>query len=93
MPKPRNAVPGRDVHVVLAEEDAARLELHLWSAAEQRIPYAARQRFFTERLKEFFSRQSIDLAAYFPNLPSGMFIVYGADSTMTVLKERLHVHA
>ena len=42
---------------MLAEEDAARLELHLYSEAEQRIPYAARQKFFTQLLREFFEKR------------------------------------
>ena len=77
MPRPRNAVPSRNLHLMLAEEDAARLELHLWSEAEQRIPLASRQRFFTARIREFFARKSLDLAPYFSGLPSGS-VVYGS---------------
>ena len=88
MPKPRNAVPGRDVHIVLAEEDASRLELHLWSEAEQRIPFAARQRFFTERLREFFGRGSIDLGLYLRDVQVGSY-VYGPAPTIERLREEL----
>lgn len=88
----KNATPTRQFHIMLPEEEASRLELHLWSEAEQRIPYAARQKFIVERIREFFGRQSLDLAAYFPNLPAGTFVLYGPEPSILVLKERLHVH-
>ena len=88
MPRPRNAVPSRDLHLMLAEEDAARLELFLYSSAEQRIPHAARQRFFTERMREFFTRVSLDLALYDPSFPPGSF-VYGPEALVNMLKQRL----
>lgn len=85
MPRPRNAVPSRDLHLMLAEADAARLELYLYSEAEQRIPHAARQRFFTERMREFFGRKSLDLAPYFSELPPGS-VVYGSPALIDRLK-------
>ena len=57
MPRPKNAIPSRNLHLMLAEEDATRLDLHLWSEAEGRIPHAARQKFFTQLLREFFTKQ------------------------------------
>lgn len=87
------ATPTRQFHIQLPEEEASRLELHLWSEAEQRIPYASRQRFIVERIREYFGRRTVDLAAYFPNLPAGTFLVHGDEATMNVLKERLHVFA
>jgi len=69
---------------MLAEADAARLELHLYSEAEQRIPHAARQKFFTERMREFFGRKGLDLAPYFNGLPPGS-IVYGSPALIEKL--------
>lgn len=88
MPRPRNAIPSRNLHLMLAEEDAGRLELHLYSEAEQRIPHAARQKFFTQRLKEFFTWQRLDLALYIPSLPPGS-IVQGPTPLIEALQRRL----
>jgi len=73
---------------MLAEEDLARLDLYLYNAAEQRIPHAARQRFFTERMREFFTRESLDLHAYVPGLAPGS-LVYGPPALIEFLKGRL----
>jgi len=73
---------------MLAEADAARLELHLYSEAEQRIPHAARQKFFTERMREFFGRKGLDLAPYFNGLPPGS-IVYGSPALILRLQMSL----
>ena len=85
MPRPRNAAPGVDVHLVIPAEEAAKLYLHLWSAAEQRIPNGARQRFFAERVREFFGRASVDLALYFPALAPGSHI-YGNPALINHLR-------
>ena len=90
MPRPRNAIPSRNLHLMLPEEDATRLELHLWSEAEQRIPHAARQKFFTERMREFFGWQRLDLHAYIPGLAPGS-IVQGPPALIEFLKGRLNV--
>jgi hypothetical protein len=42
--------------MVLPEDIRARLDLYLYSEVEQRIPHGAYQRFFVERIKEFFAR-------------------------------------
>ena len=86
--RPRNAVAGRDLHLVLAEAEASRVDLHLWSEAEQRIPNAARQRFFTSLIREFFSREGLDLAPYFNELPTGS-LIWGPPSLVAKLREAL----
>lgn len=73
---------------MLAEEDAARLDLHLWSPAEQRIPHAARQKFFTQRLKEFFTWQKLDLHAHIPGLAPGS-VIQGPPALIEFVKGRL----
>lgn len=82
------ATPTRQFHIQLPEEEASRLELHLWSEAEQRIPYASRQRFIVERIREYFGRAGLDLAAYFQDLPPGSMI-YGDPSIINQLKAEL----
>lgn len=73
---------------MLAEADATRLELYLYSEAEQRIPHAARQKFFTERMKEFFGRGHVDLSVYFPALAPGS-LVYGPQALVDHLRKIL----
>ena len=84
---------------MLAEEDATRLELHLYSEAERRVPHAARQRFFTERIREFFGWARLDLHAYIPGLAPGS-IIQGPPALIVFVNEALdelrelrsHVH-
>mgnify|MGYP001586053767 CR=1 FL=1 len=89
MPHPRNATPGINLHLVIPAEEGARLYLHLWSAAEQRIPDGARQRFFAERIREFFSRKPLDLGLFFPELLPGSYI-YGPPALVEVLERKLN---
>lgn len=44
-----------DLHVCLPEDIYARLVIHLYSSAEGRVPRGAFQRFFNERITEFFA--------------------------------------
>lgn len=88
MPRPKNIVPSRNLHLMLAEEDATRLDLYLYSEAEQRIPHAARQKFFTQRLQEFFGWVRLDLALYIPSLPPGS-IIQGPAPIIEALQRRL----
>ena len=89
MPRPRNAVKTRDLHVCIPEEDAARLELFLWSEAAQRIPDGSKAAFVSRRIREFFARKSIDLALYFYDLPTGSY-VYGPEPLVERLKLALN---
>ena len=88
MPRPKNAVPSRYLHLMLMEEDAVRLDLHLWSEAEARIPHAARQKFFTRLMREHFGRKSLDLSLYFPSLGPQSFI-YGPPALIEHLQLEL----
>jgi len=44
------------LHLCLPESERARLDLYLWSDAEGCVPRGRYQKFFLERLREFFSR-------------------------------------
>jgi hypothetical protein len=56
MPRPPNILKTIPIHVSLPEDLHARLTLHLYSSAESRVPVGAYQRFFVERITEFFNR-------------------------------------
>jgi hypothetical protein len=43
------------INLCLPEDLHARLMLHLYSESEQRVPQGAIQRFFVDRLLEFFN--------------------------------------
>ena len=88
MPNPRNAQRSRDLHILLPPDLAARMELHLYSEAEQRIPYAEKQRFISQLMREFFGRASLDLGTYFHELPPGS-TVHGIPPVVEALKEAL----
>ena len=42
------------LHITLPEDLRARLDLHLWSDLEQRVPMGAYQRLIVGLLKEYF---------------------------------------
>lgn len=90
MPNPRKAIPSRILNVALERDDAAKMDLHLWSEAEQRVPYAARQKFLSGLIREYFGRKAVDLALYFPALAPGSH-VYGSPDLMDHL-EKILVH-
>ena len=57
MPRPRAAVPGTSLHVVLPADLHARMELDLWSPAEQRIPFNAKGKLIARLLKDYYSQK------------------------------------
>ena len=59
MPRPRNAIPSEKINLALPGELKTRLDLHLVSLATGKIPQGAYQRFFSERLVEFFERLNV----------------------------------
>lgn len=71
MPRPRNAIPTEQINLTLPQDVKGRLDLHLVSESTAKIPQGAYQRFFLERIYEFFEWGSLDLAAYVVGLPAG----------------------
>lgn len=53
MKKPQIIRPSK-LTMTLPEDIRAKLDLYLYSDSEQRIPHAAYQKFFVERINEFF---------------------------------------
>ena len=57
MPRPKAAVPGVSLHIVLPADIHARLELDLYSPAEQRIPFNSKGKLLARLLKEYYERR------------------------------------
>ena len=88
MARPRNITPSESIHLHLPGSIGTRLKLLLWSEAENRVPLGAYQKFFTDRLNEFFSHRTIDIGPYLGQLP-GSLIVSGNDSSIAALLQHL----
>jgi uncharacterized protein YcgL (UPF0745 family) len=56
MKTPKIIRPTR-LEVSIPEDLRARLDLYLYSEVENRVPFGAYQKFFVERMKEFFSEK------------------------------------
>lgn len=67
----------------LPEDVRAKLDLHLWSDLEARVPKGAYQRFFIDRIRDFFDTRQVDLAEYLP-IP-GPANVRGSPATIELL--------
>lgn len=59
--RPANIIPSDRINLHLPVDIKSRLDLHLFSSVEGRIPKGAYSKFFEERVREFFAR--IDEAA------------------------------
>lgn len=64
MPAPRNAIPTIPLTTGLPEDLMDRLNLHLFSEVEGRVPKGAYKDFFAQRIREFFAQKELDLAPY-----------------------------
>ncbi len=88
MPRPTNTIPTVNLTVRLPQDIHARLALHLHSDLEGRIPFAAYQKFLTERIKEFFESDRLDLAPFAGTTPDA-FVVRGSPEAVAVLRKAL----
>jgi len=61
-----------ELSLMLPETIRTKLDLHLYSELEGRVPKGKYREFFLERLQEFFSWRRIDLAPY--GFPEGFFV-------------------
>lgn len=84
-----NLIPSVQLNVALAQDIHTQLTLHLYSELEGRVPLGAYQAFITERLREYFSDKHLDLAPYFPQVPTGVWTVSGSAEAILALKYRL----
>ena len=83
-----NTIPSIMLNVALPQPTHTRLTLHLFSEVEGRVPLGAYQRFFCERIDEFFSNGQLDLAPWAGTDP-GAFVVSGSPETLIVLAKAL----
>jgi len=60
------------LHLALPEDVRAKLDLHLFSPLEGRVPKGAYQAFFLERIANFFDSRRLDLSLY--GLPPGYYV-------------------
>lgn len=91
MPRPRNLIPASPLEVSLPEDIRARLDLHLWSDLEQRVPHGAYKEFITERLREFFAADRLDIAAW-AGSPPGAFVLFGPPEAIASLRRLLQTY-
>lgn len=84
-PAPEPSVP---LDLRLPESVRTRLDIHLYSQLEQRVPKGAYQRFFIERINEFLEWGSLDLAPYTGQV-AGTQIVRARKSTIEELRKLL----
>jgi len=61
MPQRLLTVRPTSLHISLPEDLRARMDLHLWSGLEQRVPKGAYQRLIVSLLREYF--KSLDRSA------------------------------
>ncbi len=55
MPRRPSIIPTVDIHLCLPTDVKAQIDLHLFSAAEGRIPRGAYSKFFEQLSREFFN--------------------------------------
>ena len=67
----------------------ARLKLFLWSDLEGRVPKGAYQKFFTDRLREYFDLyKPLDVSSFL-GVPPSTHVVLGEASTIAALLHHL----
>lgn len=88
MPRRPNLIPPVKLTIALPSDVEARLRLHLYSELEGRVPMGSHQRFFMERIAEYFNHRHLDLAPWTGAEP-GAFIVSATPETLVVLERAL----
>jgi len=83
-----NIEPSVATNLHLPETVRTRLDLLLFSELEGRVPKGAYQRFFLERLQEFFTTKSKDLSAQLGLVP-GSCIVKATPEALLFLESHL----
>ena len=77
------------LHLSLPTTLRARLDVHLFSELEKRVPKGAYQGFFIERTREFFEHRQLDLAPFIVNAEPGAFVIQGSPAALEALVRRL----
>ncbi len=87
-----NTVPTLATNVHFPEPVRARMDLHLFSEVEGRVPLGAYQRFLTPLVQDFFETTLLDLAPYLNTQP-GEAYVRGKPAVIEALKRTLESRA
>lgn len=61
MARPFNVIRPTSLHVFLPEDIRAKLDIHLYSAVEGRVPQGAYGRFIAGLVREFFEPKSVNV--------------------------------
>ena len=85
--RPANIIRPSKLTTTLPEDLRAKLDLHLWSELEQRVPVGAYQRFLVERIVEYFNSTSLDIGEYL-GLPTSAW-VRGTPAAIELLRNKL----
>lgn len=83
-----NPIPSQQLNVALPTPVFVQLGAFLYSDLEGRVPHGAYSRFVTERVREYFTSQHIDLAPYLGTDP-GAFILSGSPEAVAALTKLL----
>jgi hypothetical protein len=75
-------------NVYLPESWRTKLDLLLYSEVDGRVPKGAYQRFFIDRLADFFESRALDLGPYLGTLP-GERAIRGRPATIEALEQYL----
>ena len=92
MGHPINLLPCTPLNTSLPVDVRARLDLHLFSDVEGRVPKGAYQRLLTDLINQYLDNRVLDLAPYLGLQPSAA-IVRGTSLTIDMLKEKLEGHS
>lgn len=86
MPRPPNIIRPTYLHMALPEDARTKLDLLLHSPLEGRVPKGAYQKFFLERMWEFFTWRRLALTPY--GFPEGYFVA-GPKGMLDTLETKL----
>ena len=88
MSRKANLIPSKQLNVALPLPTFTQLSLELFSDLEQRVPHGAFSAFLTDRIREYFAHQHLDLAPFIGS-ESGALIVSGTPEAIQALRSAL----
>ena len=89
MTRQRHPVRPISVTTTVPEDLLVRLQLHLFSELENRVPYGAMTKFFASRIREYLDGGRLDLAPYITGLPPDTYILSGSRESVDMLRKKL----
>lgn len=92
MPRKPAIEPNRQLEIKLPRDLSVRLDLHLWSDLEERVPRGAYSNLIVPLLREFFERKRLDISLLLSSEP-GTHFVYGSEEAIAALQLLLNERA